>query len=389
MTVRVRDYSQGRKEVDIRFHLPNGEVVRKRFVAPVSSESGARRWGEAKERDLYEKHVRCGGSETSKVVPTFERFAQRFIDEYARAKQHKPSGIVSKESVLKVHLLPALGDKRLNEVTDADVAKLQADLVARKLNPKTVNNVLSVLSMMLRVAAKWRVIHDVPVRIDLLKVQTREMQFFEPAEYDRLVVAAKNLGPDYELLVRLGGDLGLRRGEMIAISGAHLDYERSIAHIQRNVVIGIEVDTKGKTVRRIPWTPGLTELLRQEYRKKKGRLLTQADGQEMTPKILRARMAKIQRAAGLRDNGGLHILRHTFCSHLAMAGVPILEIQRLAGHAHLSTTMGYMHLVPDANQAAAIRRLDRIRRKKTGSTDAHVEPDPDEDAGDDAEDEEP
>ncbi len=51
------------------------------------------------------------------------------------------------------------------------------------------------------------------------------------------------------------------------------------------------------------------------------------------------------------------ILRHTFCSHLAMRGAPARAIQELAGHRDLSTTQRYMHLSPAAKEAA-IRLLD-------------------------------
>ena len=54
---------------------------------------------------------------------------------------------------------------------------------------------------------------------------------------------------------------------------------------------------------------------------------------------------------------GVHILRHTFCSHLAMRGAPVRAIQELAGHADLTTTMRYMHLSP-ASLQQAIRLLD-------------------------------
>ena len=63
------------------------------------------------------------------------------------------------------------------------------------------------------------------------------------------------------------------------------------------------------------------------------------------------------RRAGLR-NEGLHVLRHTFCSHLAMRGAPARAIQELAGHQDLTTTQRYMHLSPAAIEGA-IRLLDQ------------------------------
>ena len=54
---------------------------------------------------------------------------------------------------------------------------------------------------------------------------------------------------------------------------------------------------------------------------------------------------------------GIHILRHTFCSHLAMRGAPARAIQELAGHQDLGTTQRYMHLSPAALDAA-IRLLE-------------------------------
>ena len=52
------------------------------------------------------------------------------------------------------------------------------------------------------------------------------------------------------------------------------------------------------------------------------------------------------------------MLRHTFCSHLAMRGAPARAIQELAGHQDLSTTQRYMHLSPAAIEGA-IRLLDQ------------------------------
>ncbi len=57
------------------------------------------------------------------------------------------------------------------------------------------------------------------------------------------------------------------------------------------------------------------------------------------------RLKRGQQRAGLPMKGP-HILRHTFCSHLAMRGTAQKVIQELAGHAGSSMTEVYMHLAP-------------------------------------------
>jgi site-specific recombinase XerD len=57
------------------------------------------------------------------------------------------------------------------------------------------------------------------------------------------------------------------------------------------------------------------------------------------------------RQVGLRRIGS-HVLRHTFCSHLAMRGAAPKAIQELVGHSTLSMTLRYMHLAPSALREA-------------------------------------
>jgi site-specific recombinase XerD len=76
--------------------------------------------------------------------------------------------------------------------------------------------------------------------------------------------------------------------------------------------------------------------------------------------MVQNRMLLAARRASLRDHG-VHILRHTFCSHLAMRGAPARAVQELAGHKELSMTQRYMHLSPAALDSA-IRLLDFPQR---------------------------
>jgi len=45
---------------------------------------------------------------------------------------------------------------------------------------------------------------------------------------------------------------------------------------------------------------------------------------------------------------GVHILRHTFCSHLVMRGAAMRAVQELVGHQDLTMTQQYSHLSPAA-----------------------------------------
>jgi integrase len=54
--------------------------------------------------------------------------------------------------------------------------------------------------------------------------------------------------------------------------------------------------------------------------------------------------------------GSLHRLRHTFCAHLVMNGVPLRRVQLLAGHADYKTTEMYAHLAPEG-AADAVSKL--------------------------------
>ena len=84
-------------------------------------------------------------------------------------------------------------------------------------------------------------------------------------------------------------------------------------------------------------------------------MLCDDEGKPLTQKVVQVMMRRVARRANVKP--GLHILRHSFCSHLAMRGAPARAIQELAGHQDLSTTQRYMHLSPAALDAA-IQLLD-------------------------------
>jgi integrase len=197
-----------------------------------------------------------------------------------------------------------------------------------------------------------------PCRIRLLKWEKGEVAFYDFSEYRRLVEAAAAIDPRIELLVLLGGDAGLRRGEAIGLEWTDVDQRRRTMHVQRSSWNGHVTLPKGGRTRRLPLTERLAHALQAHRHLKGPRVLYYDDGTPPTNKEIRLWMERAQRRAVLPANGGYHILRHTFCSHLAMQGATAKAIQELAGHQDLTTTQRYMHLSP-AHKDAAIRLLDR------------------------------
>jgi hypothetical protein len=109
---------------------------------------------------------------------------------------------------------------------------------------------------------------------------------------------------------------------------------------------------KGGRARVVSLTDALFAALRDHRHLRGEHVLYGNDGRPAASFLLRNLLEAAQKRPGLQSTGGLNILRHTFCSHLAMRGAPAKAIHELAGHADLSTTMRYMPLSPAARQSA-------------------------------------
>jgi integrase len=355
MSVKVRPYRRSGWEVDIRVTLPDQSEHRLRRKAPVASKSAAQRWGEDRERLWYQELTRPQSPETQKEeVPTLRTFWPRFLEGHARANRQKPSGIASKEMIARVHLLPQLGDRPLDGISTERVQRLKATLTTRA--PKTVNNVLTVLNTVLKRAVEWGLIERMPCAVRLLPVPPPSAPFRDFEEFERLVEAARKRGKDAYLIVLLGGEAGLRRGEITALDWGDVDLKKRQVCVKRSVWKGHTELPKGGRLRYVPLTQRLTAALQVSRHLRGPLVFCDREGKPLNEKIIADHVDRPARATKL-NHRGVHVLRHTFCSHLVMRGAPARAIQELAGHADLRTTQRYMHLSPAALDAA-IRLLD-------------------------------
>jgi integrase len=221
---------------------------------------------------------------------------------------------------------------------------------------KTVNNVLCVLSVLLKKAVEWEVIERMPCTVKLLRVDKGNAAFHDVDEYERLVDVARTIDTRTLLIVLLGGDAGLRCGEMIALEWADIDLAKRQLCVRQSDWNGQVGTPKNGRLRYVPLTRRLAATLADHRHLRSKRVLCQDDGKPFTRQIVQNRMILAAKRANVRK--GIHILRHTFCSILAMRGAPATAIQLLAGHADLTMTQRYMHLSPAALDAA-IQLLDR------------------------------
>jgi integrase len=288
-----------------------------------------------------------GPPTATKEVLTLEAFAPRFVDGHARANRHKPSGINSIESILKWHLIPALGPRRLDTITNEQVQRLKLALAERA--PKTVNNVLTVLSTLLKKAVEWGELDRLPCVIKLLPNPKKTMGFHDFGQYERLLTVARKRDWQAYLMVLLGGDAGLRLGEIIALEWRDVELTARRLTVQRSEWLGHVTVPKGGRSRQLPLTQRLTAALKAARHLRSDRVLCLPDGTSITRDRVIKAVRGAQRVAGIDQ--GVHILRHTFCSHLAMKGAPARAIQG-AGR-----TRGPVHLSPAATEDA-IRLLD-------------------------------
>ena len=195
MSVTVRPYKRGGWHVDIRLPLPDGKMFRLRKRINLPSKLAAQRWGQERERHVLQH----GPPQAEKGVPTLEEFAPRFLDGHARANRQKPSGIAAKETILNTHLIPLLSATKLDAITNEGVQHLKHDL--RHMSPKTVNNVLTVLNVLLKKAVEWDAIERLPCTIRLLPIPKPSASFHDFEDYERLVEAAKATDPRAHLIV--------------------------------------------------------------------------------------------------------------------------------------------------------------------------------------------
>jgi integrase len=366
----VRRSHRGKWMIDIVYTNPQGQEVRVRRVSLVQTRRGA----EAHERKLRQE-LEAGtlGKETKPksqaaaeqsitspaTAPTVSKFAEDFITEHCEVEQHRPSSITNTRSILTVHIVPTLGELRIDEIRTQHFGDLKRAMAhGRKgISGKTINNALTVLSRMVRFWYEREGLTPPRIKAGLLRLDEPEAEYYEPEDFEQLVKGAAKVGPHEHAMVLLMGDAGLRQGELRALYWTDfVQHPDPAVRIKRTRFKTDEYAPKSKKGRTVPLSPRLVAALEALPRKRGvAHVFVDDDNQPLTAKLVRGRVVSVERTAGLPVSGLSHKLRHTFATRLVAAGVPLLVIKELLGHADLRTTQRYLHAIKGAgNQAIAL-----------------------------------
>ena len=221
------------------------------------------------------------------------------------------------------------------------------------------------LNVLLKQAVEWGVLDRMPCSSRLVRVPRTDAAFHDFDDYERLLKAAQAIDPRSYLIALLGGGAGLRAGEIVALEWADVDLERRQIRVRHRTGVELTAPKNGR-IRFVGMTERLAAALRQHRHLRSRRVLCKDDGPPLTRQGAWSRVRYAAKRAKVPT--GVHMLRHTFCSHLAMQGAPIRGVQELVGHQSLTMTQRYSYLSPAA-LAAAIRLLeDRPARRAVGDS---------------------
>jgi integrase len=364
---------------------PNGRVSWRYQVDGGRDENGKRarisKSGFKLEREAYgalrEKMQELKGGIVAKSG-TLKEFIEEWLPYHTRAKPLAPI-TADRYASLAAHATSALGKTPLSELTTFMLDDLYVKL-GEKLSGKTIREVHGVLHVALKRAVKTKLIRYNPSDgCDLPRVDQREAVALNPEQLSAFEAVAT--GTWVDLLIRLGGAIGARRGELLATRWADINWpmskiriERSLFHVKKRV--GTK-PTKTRQAREVVLPASLIEYLKLHREKQNGNRrmygvnyrtdldLVFADpaGNYLRPTSVSRAVVRLAKKAGLQGVG-MHTLRHTHASVLLAAGVPITNVSKRLGHRDAYTTAKiYAHALPDSDQDVAAK-WESLRSEK-------------------------
>lgn len=282
---------------------------------------------------------------------------------------------------IKRHLVPTLGKKFVDKLTAEDVRRAFASIRDGKtaIDVKTGYRGRAIVKggegaarmaiRLLRAAINWAKSEglakvNAAEGVKIGNDSTRDTILGTADQYAAMFRALDTMTNEKRLreavadAIRVIALTGARRNEIAALKWSHVDLRAGVLVLPPNShktghktgkpkVIGLPAAAQAIIARQPTAGPDDFVFPPAHKRTKDGRPATTG------PISLSKPWAMVRSEAGLPDGIGLHGLRHSMASHLAMNGAAAAEIMTALGHRQLSTAQRYIHWQQDARAALA------------------------------------
>jgi integrase len=277
-------------------------------------------------------------------------------------------------------IIPRFGQKKLADVTTAELDRFYDGLIIAGLGPQTVRNIHSVIRRAYAHALRWGWASVNPAtNTQPPTVPKRRRESLSAEQVQRAVAVAGEVEAEFGVFLRLAFATGARRGELCALRWSDLDTETGTLRIARSIaaVAGgwVEKTTKTDKERTVTLDRGTLDVL-AGHRKLMAERAAEADVTDLAgsfmfsyrldgslpwhPDTATHRWWDVKTAADLPAWARLHDVRHAHASLLIDGGVPVSAVSERLGHANQNVTLDiYTHAFKarDAEAAALIGGL--------------------------------
>ena len=295
----------------------------------------------------------------------FEDFWKMYCaDMETRLREHT---MRTKKYIVELKILPYFGNKRVNDITAADIRQWQNELIKMGYSLtylKTINNQLSAI---FNYAVRYYDLKSNPCAKagSMGKSKAEEMDFWTGEEFRKFIDSVMNKRLSYMAFMTLYWT-GMRMGELLALNPKDVDLEKRTISITKSYqrlgkkdVITPPKTPKSKRVITVP------EFLAADIKDYMDSLYELQENDRLFPITKYYLEHEMQR--GIKESGvkriRVHDLRHSHASMLIELGFSPLEIANRLGHEKVETTLNtYAHLYPN-KQTKLAERLDSEYRE--------------------------
>ncbi|MFN3981192.1 MAG: tyrosine-type recombinase/integrase [Caldilinea sp.] len=275
--------------------------------------------------------------------PTLADFVEQRYLPYAKTRKRSWE---TDETMLRNHLLPAFGQRRMDRLGRGEVVAFHQALRDQGYAPGTCNRMLVLLKFIYNCAIRWEVLPkgaNPCEGVEPFDDHGARERYLTQEEVQRLwAVLERNRNTQVARIIRLLLYTGCRKREILDARWEEIDFARRTLTIPA-------ARCKSKKTHVVPLSDAALDLLRDIRAARQEDcpwvFVNPATGKP--PVSIFYAWDSIRKQAGLPEVR-LHDLRHSFASFLINAGRSLFEVQKLLGHYDPKVTMRYAHLSPQA-----------------------------------------